>query len=250
ETGGYFSDQFGQVIWPACGEIDIMEHWGVNPNYVSAALHTPSSFGSTINVGGTILPDVFNTWHVYEMEWSPESIIFSIDGIEYYTYNPPVKNADTWPFDSDQYLLLNVAINGDIFQGFTSSAMEIDYVRVFQEPTIDSSFNPTTEVFINGALLSWEIPDDVIGCQVVGGPIGGNDGTSLNVINSSPDFVFVNSSALSNGDFQWKVRCATSLNPPQGITEFSAYSTFSYPPGPSSMEAPAELQKKASNLKW
>ena len=249
EPGGYFFDQFGTVSWPACGEIDIMEHWGVNPNYVSSALHTPSSFGGTVNVGGINLPDVFNTFHIYEMEWSPERIVFSVDGTEFYTYEPEVQNADTWPFDSDQYLLLNVAINGDITQSFDQSAMEIDYVRVYQEPTSDNSFNPTSEVFVNGVLLSWDIPEGAMGCEVRGGPIGGNDGSSLTIVNSQPDFVFVNSNALGNGEFQWKVRCATEVNPPQGITNFSIYDTFAFPPTFDAVEAPAELQKKSVD-KW
>jgi len=249
EQGGYFFDQFGTVSWPACGEIDIMEHWGVNPNYVSSAIHTPSSFGGTVNVGGINLPDVFDSWHIYEMEWSPERIVFSVDGNPYYTYEPAVQNDDTWPFDSDQYLLLNVAINGDITQGFTSSAMEIDYVRVYQEPAADLTLNPTSQVFVNGVLLSWTPPDNAVGCQVKGGPVGGNDGASITVINSQPDFVFVNNNALGNNDYQWKVRCATAINPPQGITNFSVYDTFSFPPIIGAVEAPAEIQKKGVN-KW
>jgi beta-glucanase (GH16 family) len=53
EDGAYWENQgFGTTPWPACGEIDIMEHWGDNQNYVSSAMHTPSSFGGTVNVGG------------------------------------------------------------------------------------------------------------------------------------------------------------------------------------------------------
>ncbi|HKL02086.1 MAG TPA: glycoside hydrolase family 16 protein, partial [Cryomorphaceae bacterium] len=58
EPGGYWSADYGDVYWPECGEIDIMEHWGTNQNYVQAALHTPSSFGGTENHGGIELPDV------------------------------------------------------------------------------------------------------------------------------------------------------------------------------------------------
>jgi beta-glucanase (GH16 family) len=249
EPGGFFYDQFGTVGWPACGEIDIMEHWGVNPNYVSAALHTPSSFGGTFNVGGTNLLDVFNTFHIYEMEWSPERIVFSVDGNEFYTYEPAVKNADTWPFDEDQYLLLNVAINGDITQGFDESAMEVDYVRVYQEASADLSFNPTSQVFVNGVLLTWDLPEGAIGCEVRGGQVGGNDGASLTIINSDPSFAFVNSNALGNGDYQWKVRCATAINPPQGITEFSVYDTFSFPLVNGAVEAPEEVYKETIG-KW
>ncbi len=244
ETGGYWTDEFGEVIWPACGEIDIMEHWGVNPNYVSAAIHTPSSFGNTENVGGLVLSDVFNTYRVYEMEWSPENIKFYVDGSLYYTYEPDVQDSDTWPFDSDQYLLLNVAINPDITPAFTSSEMVIDYVRVYQEGPPPHEFNPLTQVFSNGVLLSWDVPEGAVGCEVRGGPLGGNDGTSATIVNSLPDNIFVNESALSNGgEFQWRVRCATGVNPVSGITDYSEYETFSFPPSIGSREAPLEYTK-------
>jgi len=133
EPGSFYTEEFGEVYWPACGEIDIMEHWGFNQNYVSAALHTPSSFGATENTEGLVLPDVSNTFHVYSMEWSPEEIRFFIDGVNFFTYAPVVQNPETWPFNEDQYLLLNVAMINPVAQNFTRSEMIIDYVRVYQE---------------------------------------------------------------------------------------------------------------------
>lgn len=136
ETGAYWQTQgFGTTSWPACGEIDIMEHGLGATNHVSSALHTPSSFGATINYQSYILNDVANDYHVYSMNWSPNQITFLIDGVGFYTYNPTVKNADTWPFTEDQYLLLNVAmggIAGPIDGNFAQSSMVIDYVRVYQ----------------------------------------------------------------------------------------------------------------------
>ena len=133
ETGGYWSEEYGEVFWPACGEIDIMEHWGSNQNVISAALHTPSSFGATENYGTIVDTDVSEEFHIYEMEWSPDAIKFSVDGSVYYTYEPEIQNAETWPFDSDQYILLNVAIESIVSSAFEESDMVIDYVRVYQE---------------------------------------------------------------------------------------------------------------------
>jgi hypothetical protein len=127
--------------------------------------------------------------------------------------------------------------------------MEIDYVRIYQEPETDDTFNPTSQVFVNGVLMTWDLPVGAMGCEVRGGPIGGSDGASLTILNSDPSFVFVSSNALGNGEFQWKVRCATAINPPQGITSFSGYDTFVFPPNANAVEAPAELQKKAVS-KW
>lgn len=137
EAGAYWQTQgFGNTSWPACGEIDIMEHWGNNQNYVQSAMHTPSSFGGTINHGGQIIPTASTAFHIYELEWTQDKMVFSVDGVVHYTYNPIIKDASTWPFDTDQYLLLNIAIQPSITTSFTQSAMEIDYVRVYQESSL------------------------------------------------------------------------------------------------------------------
>jgi hypothetical protein len=133
EPGAYWETQgYGAVSWPDCGEIDIMEHWGNNQNYVSSAVHTPSSSGATINHGGQTISTASSSFHVYTMEWTEEKMVFSVDDVVHYTYNPAIKNADTWPFDNDQYIILNIAIEPSIDPTFTESSMEIDYIRVYQ----------------------------------------------------------------------------------------------------------------------
>lgn len=148
EDGAYFDAIYGTTNWPACGEIDIMEH-GIFPsqniNYVQSTLHTPSSFGNSVNNGGIIASDLQNNYHVYSMNWSPYQISFLLDGVIYYTYNPAVKDANTWPFDKEQYLLLNIAMGGvagTIPSNFTQAQMDIDYVRVYQNTAVDTQ-SPT-----------------------------------------------------------------------------------------------------------
>ncbi len=137
EPGAYWFNQgFGTTGWPSCGEIDIMEHWGSNQNYVQSATHTPSSYGGTVNHGGQVLPTASTQFHTYGLIWNEDELIFSVDGVVHYTYNPPVKNSDTWPFDAEQFLLLNLAIASDISPTFQQGTLEIDYVRVF-EPSSD-----------------------------------------------------------------------------------------------------------------
>lgn len=136
EAGGYWASTHGTTPWPACGEIDIMEHWGKNQNYISSAMHTPSSHGGTINHGGQTIPTASTEFHVYELTWTPERMVFSVDGKIHYIYNPAVKNNATWPYYKDQYFLLNIAIESSgTPSNYTESAMEIDYIRVYQEST-------------------------------------------------------------------------------------------------------------------
>jgi beta-glucanase (GH16 family) len=89
------------------------------------------------------------------MNCSPNQITFMIDGVGYYTYNPASKNLSTWPFDLDQFLLLNVAMGG--YSGtpdanFTESSMVIDYVRVYQNGTA------STEDFFSAQFLVYPNP--------------------------------------------------------------------------------------------
>lgn len=132
EPGGYWTSSHGTMPWPGCGEIDIMEHWGVNQNYVQSAMHTPSSFGNTQNHSGIYLTDVTNDYHIYEMEWTPEEIRFSVDGFVHYVYHPAVQTPSTWPYTENQYILLNVAMAGSIDPAFSQSDMVLDYVRIYQ----------------------------------------------------------------------------------------------------------------------
>lgn len=170
EPGAFWSDTFGSVIWPACGELDIMEHWGSNQNFIQSAIHTPSSHGNTVNKGGRVIPGVSDEFHLYTMEWTEERMTFSVDGVVHYVYDPAVQNAATWPFDANQYLLLNVAVLPDIDPAFTESAMEIDYVRVYQDATlsVEESLSDSVRLSLkqqNDSLLV-SLPETLVGAQM------------------------------------------------------------------------------------
>jgi hypothetical protein len=90
------------------------------------------------------------------MNWSPFQISFLLDGVVFYTYNPAVKTPSNWPFNAEQYLLLNIAMGGvagTIPSNFTQTAMEIDYVRVYQNTVVDTQA-PTNFTASIGAVTS------------------------------------------------------------------------------------------------
>jgi beta-glucanase (GH16 family) len=137
ENGGYWDNEgYGNTPWPQCGEIDIMEHWGRNQNFVQSAMHTPSSYGGTINHGGQNISTASTEFHIYTLDWYEDRMVFSVDGVEHYTYNPTVYTDNTWPFYKDQYILLNTAIESNIDPNFNESTMQIDYVKVYQESNL------------------------------------------------------------------------------------------------------------------
>lgn len=173
EVGTYWDNQgFGTTPWPACGEIDIMEHWGDNQNFVQSAMHTPSSYGATVNHGGQVIPTASTDYHVYTLDWFPDRMVFSVDDVVHYTYQPSVQNSETWPFDEDQFILLNIAIQGHIDPLFAESSMDIDYVRVYQESTVDVTNTPmpsVMRVWPNPATneVRVSLPIEVIGAELV-----------------------------------------------------------------------------------
>ena len=68
-----------------------------------------------------------------------------MDDVHYFTYtNDQAGNYETWPFDQRFHLLLNIAIGGTWGgqQGIDNSIfpvrLEVDYVRVYEQPTIPS----------------------------------------------------------------------------------------------------------------
>ncbi|MDT0558453.1 family 16 glycosylhydrolase [Ichthyenterobacterium sp. W332] len=118
--------------WPNCGEIDIMEQKGQDKNTVLATLHYPAVSPGTGNSASTNLPTAISQFHNYTVEWTPELITFLVDDTPYHS----VPNTFDLPFESDFFLILNVAmggtLGGDIDPAFTEDTMEVDYVRVYQ----------------------------------------------------------------------------------------------------------------------
>lgn len=128
-----------EVGWPACGEIDIMENIGREPNIVHGTIHGPGYSGAN-GIGGQITAKVpyADDFHVYAVEWSENRIEWFVDGELYKTITPADLPAGAkWVFDHDYFILLNVAVGGN-WPGSPDETtvfpqeMLIDYVRVTQ----------------------------------------------------------------------------------------------------------------------
>ena len=125
------------VGWPKCGEIDILEYVGKQPDIVFTSLHTQASHGNTINTKKTTIPTIEEGFHTYAIDWTKDKIAFFVDDALVYTFQPEVKDENTWPYNQPFYFIINVAIGGN-FGGPTIDAtilpqkFILDYIKVYQ----------------------------------------------------------------------------------------------------------------------
>jgi beta-glucanase (GH16 family) len=132
-------DNIKTAGWPACGEIDIMEEVWKEPNVINWSTHSkmlnwPKGTQKTYKAKIKTATDQF---HVYCLDWSEKSIQFYVDNHLYYTVVNEGRGKDYFPFVDPQFLLLNLAIGGNM-PGLTIDdtifpiRMDVDYVRVYQ----------------------------------------------------------------------------------------------------------------------
>jgi beta-glucanase (GH16 family) len=129
----------GQVGWPACGEMDMMELLGQQPNKIYGTLHwgaTPSALTSkgsnyTLNAGS-----FDQQFHVYSMIWKQDSVKLLVDDYQYVAVSA-TDVAATYPFNNNFFFIFNVAVGGN-WPGAPDNTtvfpqrMIVDYIRVFQ----------------------------------------------------------------------------------------------------------------------
>jgi beta-glucanase (GH16 family) len=123
-----------QVDWPACGEIDIMEHIN-NENLLHGTVHWLN--GKHVSSGSTTPCDV-TKYHDYSIIWDENAIKLLLDGEQYWEVNIKDNANNTQAFHLPQYIILNLAIGGDWPKNPDASSVFpdtvfVDYVRVYQD---------------------------------------------------------------------------------------------------------------------
>jgi beta-glucanase (GH16 family) len=128
--------------WPSCGEIDIMEGKGQQPNWTSGAFH--SSQGTPVVWGNYTIPsasgNVHDSFHIFAVEWNADSIRWYLDKQNFMTLTKAAHPGI--PITNNFYFILNVAVGGN-FPGNSNAStifpesLVVDYVRVYKwDPTV------------------------------------------------------------------------------------------------------------------
>jgi beta-glucanase (GH16 family) len=137
------SNQYGG--WASNGEIDIMEAKGRLSDYVDTTVHYGNQGSSTYKTTSVKLNKSIDEWHIYALKWTQDSLTWYVDGDVVFKvssddwWSQMAPDSSTAPFDTNFYILLNLAVGGNYDGGrtpdesFTSAAMTVDYVRVYKE---------------------------------------------------------------------------------------------------------------------
>ena len=129
--------------WPNCGEIDIMEHVGYDPNHVFFSMHNANLYGDihgTNQQGIYELEGIENDFHTYSVEWDSSFVRAYFDGNLFFNYSKPeIHDINSWPYDNPFFLIINLAIGGEwggqqgIDNSIFPATFTIDYVRIFKK---------------------------------------------------------------------------------------------------------------------
>ena len=140
-------DNRGEVAWPGCGEIDIVEVLGHNTTTMHSTLHYTNgqnTKGETQHTHELTSGDLSTDFHVFSLEWTNETISFLLDGT--HLADMPIEE-DMKEFKRSFYLIMNVAIGG-YWPGNPNSSttfpqsMIVDYIRVFSKDGYEAPTAP------------------------------------------------------------------------------------------------------------
>ncbi len=129
--------------WPNCGEIDIMEHVGYDPDHIFFSMHNANLYGDihgTNQQGIYELEGIENDFHTYSVEWDSSFVRAYFDGNLFFNYSKPeIHDINSWPYDNPFFLIINLAIGGEwggqqgIDNSIFPATFTIDYVRIFKK---------------------------------------------------------------------------------------------------------------------
>ena len=131
-------DSMDSLGWPLAGEIDIMEWVGKAPLEALGTLHGPGYFGDN-GCGGKLVfeESLAGQWHEFSINWKPGQISWFVDEKEYFSATPESVSPNEWVYDHPFYLLLNMAVGGNLGGPVDpelpdSNKLLVDFIRLYE----------------------------------------------------------------------------------------------------------------------
>jgi beta-glucanase (GH16 family) len=131
-------DSMDSQGWPLAGEIDIMEWVGKAPLEALGTLHGPGYFGDN-GCGGKLVFDesLAGQWHEFSITWKPGEISWFVDDKMYFSATPDSVAPNEWVYEHPFYLLLNMAVGGNLGGPLDPNLPEtntllVDYIRIYE----------------------------------------------------------------------------------------------------------------------
>jgi beta-glucanase (GH16 family) len=206
-------DDISTVSWPACGEIDVMENDGANPSTIDSTIHGPMSngqdynYGSGVGASDTISGDFYSSYHVFAVNWGPNSITFSVDGHAFETLTPAsLPSGSRWVFNGQPFfIILDVCEGGNFAPGTITSTqtMDVDYVRAYSLPpptgiaaAIATNTTPANVTWsaVNGA-TSYEVwrntSSSVLSAKELNGNVTGTSYTDTSAVSGTKYYYWI-----------------------------------------------------------
>lgn len=133
-------EDFDTVGWPECGEIDIMEGKGEDPDTTWATVHGPGYSGASGISADLSLRDgtYADGFHTFAVDIDPEHIAFWADGVRVGVVRPgDLPERATWVFDKRWFMILNLAVGGNFVEepddpSVFPATLLVDEVRVYE----------------------------------------------------------------------------------------------------------------------
>ncbi len=170
--------------WPKSGEIDVMEFVPVTSTKQTLGyIHYGDFWPNNKSTGKiyTMPIDLSTDFHVWAVEWEANVIRWYIDGVLFSTKTNTDISPSAWPFDHPFYMLLNMAVGGNLGGAVTDAmlpaTMEVDYVRVYTgtKPSLSGENSVanaaqgivyTVNNMPSGTTVNWTVPS---GATIVSG---------------------------------------------------------------------------------
>jgi beta-glucanase (GH16 family) len=130
---------FNGKNWPDCGEIDVMEYIGKEPDLIMGTLHGPGYSGATGRTKWNRQKfNIADDFHTYAVEWETDQISWFFDGEKYFTVTRADLNSLKWAFDQPFFIILNLAVGGQLpgpvgLKTVFPAQLLVDYVRVYEK---------------------------------------------------------------------------------------------------------------------